>query len=120
MKFLVSIFLTAVLAYSLGLYMPWWSIALAACAVSVMLYQSPGFSALTGFLGIFLFWCIMSWIRSKANQDILAHRISLFILKKDQPVLLIMVTGLLGGLTGALGALTGSLARRAFFPLNKH
>jgi hypothetical protein len=116
MKFPISILLTALLAYAAGLYLPWWSTALSAFLVAVLIYQRPGWSALSGFLGVFLLWGILSWSRSSANNHILAHRISQFILKKDDPGLLIGVGSFLGALAGALGALTGSLGRRAFKP----
>jgi hypothetical protein len=117
MKFPVTILLTALLAYAAGLYMPWWSTALAAFLVALMIYQQPGWSTLAGFLGIFLIWGVLAWTRSGANGHILAHRMSQFILKKDDPNQLLGMTALIGAVTGALGALTGSLARRAFKPV---
>jgi hypothetical protein len=118
MKFPVTILLTALLAYAAGLYLPWWSTALSAFLVALLIYQRPGWAALSGFLGIFLLWGLMSWTLSSANGHILAHRMSKFILKKDDPGLLLGVTSLVGAITGALGGVTGSLARRAFKPVN--
>lgn len=116
MRFPVTILLTALLAFAAGLYMPWWSGALAALVVAAFVPQKIGWSVLAGALGLFLLWGLMPYFISKANGDILAHRMAQFILKKDDPGMLILVTALLGALSGALGALTGILGRRAFKP----
>lgn len=118
MRFPVTIVLTALLAFAAGLYMPWWSGALAALLVAAFVPQKIGWSVLAGALGMMLLWGILPYILSKANGDILAHRMAQFILKKDEPGMLILVGALLGALSGALGALTGILGRRAFKPLD--
>ena len=53
-KYIVSILLTALLSFVCGLYLPWWSIAVAAFAVSLLIRQRPLASFLSGFLGVFL------------------------------------------------------------------
>ena len=112
MKFLVSVLLTALLGFSLGLYFPWWTVALSGFAVHYFLFQKPLISFASGFLGIFILWGLITMMRSIANDHILAHRISLMILKKDNPNLLIALSALIGGLAGGMGALCGSLLRK--------
>lgn len=111
MKFLVSIFLIALVSFTFGLYLPWWSVAIAGFTVSFFLYQKPILAFIAGFVGIFLLWGGLILIRSISNDHILAHRISLFILKKDSPYLLIFISSAIGGITGGMGALCGSLLR---------
>ncbi len=111
MKFLISLLLTALLSFALSLFLPWWIIAVAAFIVAIFIYQHPGKAFLAAFLSLFLFWTIMAWYISSANEDILASKVSMVILKQDNPFLLILLTGLIGALVGGLGALTGSLAR---------
>jgi hypothetical protein len=112
MKFLASVFLMALVGFALGLYLPWWSVALAGFSISFFLYQKPVVALLTGFISIFLLWGLITIVRSQANDHILAHRVSILILQKDSPNLLILVTALIGGITGGMGALCGSLLRR--------
>jgi hypothetical protein len=112
MKFLVSVFLTALLAFAFGLYLPWWSIALAGFVISFLLFQKPMAAFIAGFAGIFLLWGILTATRSISNDHILAHRVSMLIIKKDSPYLLIVLSSIIGGLTGGMGALSGSLLRR--------
>ncbi|MDX2048048.1 MAG: hypothetical protein SFU87_14755 [Chitinophagaceae bacterium] len=112
MKFIVSVLLTALLAFAAGLYLPWWSIAIASFLVASVLYQKPLLSFLCGFTAIFLLWGILAWLRSAGNNHILAAKASLLILKTENPVLLILVTGLIGAVTGGLAAWSGTLFRR--------
>jgi hypothetical protein len=112
MKFIISVFLIALTGFALGLYLPWWSVAVAGFLVSVFLFQKPLLSFAAGFLGIFLLWGIITFIRSTSNDHILAHRVALLILKKDSPYLLMAVSALIGGLVAGMGALNGSLLRK--------
>jgi hypothetical protein len=110
-KFIVSLLLIALLSFTLCLYMPWWSIAIVAFAVSAIIYQKPYLSFVAGFLSLLLLWGGLAWYISAQNGDLLAHRISPLILSKDAPMTLIAVTALIGGLTAGFAALRGSLLR---------
>lgn len=108
MKFIVSILLTALLSFVCCLYLPWWSIAIAAFVVTAFIHQRAGKAFLTGFLGVFFLWATLAWYISSRNEHILAHKVSVLIIQTDNVSLLILVTALIGGIVGGLGALTGS------------
>lgn len=108
MKFIISILLVALLSFVSCLYLPWWSIAIAAFVVTAFIPQRPGKAFLTGFIGVFLLWGILAWQISSRNQHILAHKVSVAIIQSDNVALLIILTALVGGLIGGLGALAGS------------
>jgi hypothetical protein len=112
MKPVTATVLTALLSFGLGLYLPWWTVAVAAGLVALVLDVRPLAAFLCGFGGVFLLWGALAWLRSTGNDHILAHRMSEFILKQDNPRLLVLLTALSGGLTAGLGGLTGSLFRR--------
>lgn len=112
MKLIVSILLTALLSFALSLYLPWWVIAIAAFVVAAAIHQAPWKAFLSGFLALFLLWAIMAWWISSANNDILAGKVSMVVLNNDNPVLLMLLSGLIGGLVAGFAALSGSLARR--------
>jgi hypothetical protein len=112
MKLMVSIFLTALTGFALGLYLPWWSVAISGFIVCFFIYQKPIVAFITGFLGIFLLWGGIALLRSVSNDHILAHRISVFILDRDNPYLLILFSSIIGGVIAGMGALCGSLLRR--------
>jgi hypothetical protein len=112
MKFLVSIILIALLSLSACLYLPWWSIAIAAFIVSAAIPQKPAMAFLAGFVALFILWGALAWFISSNNDHLLAHRVSLLILKQDNPALLVTVTALIGALVAGLAALSGSFVRR--------
>lgn len=108
MKFIISLLLIIVLAFTSCLFFPWWSIALAAFIVSALIPQTPFKSFLAGFIALFLLWGVLSFWISHNNEHILAHRVSLLVFKMDNPILLIVITALLGGLVAGFAGLSGS------------
>ena len=112
MKFIISIFLIALLSFAACLYLPWWSIAITAFIVAALIPQSAGMSFLTGFLALFLLWGIVSFWISSSNEHILAHRVSLMILTIDNPYLLMVATAIIGGVVAGFAAMTASFLRK--------
>ncbi len=115
MKFIVSSIITAALAFAFGLFLPWWSIALAGMLTGFFIPQKLSLSFLSAFLGVFLFWGIMSFFMSYSNDHILAKRISMLVIKRNSPHLIILLTAFLGGITSGVSATTA----RAFAVLVK-
>jgi len=108
MKFAVSISLMMLMSFASCLFFPWWSIALTCFLVSVIIPQKKWTAFICGFVAIFLLWfCLCFWI-SFQNNNLLAHRISLLILKTDNPFLLITLSSFLGALVGGFASLTGA------------
>ncbi|MBC7889488.1 MAG: hypothetical protein H7Z13_16545 [Ferruginibacter sp.] len=112
MKFIVSIALIALLSLAACLYLPWWTIAIVAFLVAALVPQNPASSFFSGFIALFLLWGYLAWYLSSNNDHLLAHRISLLILKMDSPALLIVVTALIGALVAGFAALSGSYLRK--------
>ncbi len=112
MKFIISLLLTALLSFVACLYLPWWSIAIVAFIVAVLIPQSPGLSFLAGFLSLFLLWGSLSFWISNPNHHILAHKVSLLILKIDNPFLLMLATAIIGGIVAGFASLTSSFLRK--------
>ena len=108
MKFFISLILTALLSFALCLFLPWWSIAIAAFVVAAVIPQKPGKAFLTGFIAQFLLWGGLSFWSSNNNEHILAHKISMLMVKMDSPYLLIFVTALIAALVAGFAALAGS------------
>jgi hypothetical protein len=66
---------------------------------------------LSGFTALFLLWGALAWVISSNNNHLLAGKVAL-ILKMGNPILLIIVTALIGGLVAGFAALAGSFVRR--------
>jgi hypothetical protein len=108
MKFMLQLIAIALLAYILELFLPWYSIALAAFAIGFLLKSRANF--LAGFLAIGLVWFFAAWLLDHASSSDLADRVAL-IFPVKQKSLLFLVTALIGGLVGGFAALTGSLLK---------
>jgi hypothetical protein len=112
MKFFVSILVTGLLAFACGLYLPWWSVAVAAFIVSSIIYQSPIRAFFTGFCAVMLLWFGLILKINADNQNILADKISL-VMGMGGSFVLVILSCAIGAVVGGLGALTGSLLRKA-------
>lgn len=111
MKFIVSILLIAILSFALGLYLPWWSLALVAFIVAALIHQRAGKAFLSGFLGLFLLWGILAFIIDQNNQHLLSVKIAELLPLGGSSFLLILVTAFIGGLVAGLAAMAGSFLR---------
>ena len=94
------------------LFLPWWSIAIAAFLVAALIPQKPFKSFLTAFIALFLLWGGLSFWMSNNNDDVLAHKVSQLFLKMDSPVMLVLATALIGALVAGFAALAGSYVRK--------
>jgi hypothetical protein len=112
MKFLVSILLIALLSFAVGLYLPWWSLALVAFLVAALIHQKAGRAFLSGFLALFLLWGIMAFIIDQRNQHILSTKIATLLPLAGSYILLIFITALIGGLVAGFAAMAGSYLKR--------
>lgn len=116
-KYILSILVTALLAFVSGLYMPWWGIAVASFLVSAAIPQRPAFSFLSGFLGVFLLWEVLAWWIDNKNNGILSQKVSVLFGLGGSSVLLIVITSIIGALVAGFGALAGSYLRRLIYPV---
>ncbi len=112
MKFFISFILTILLSFAACLFLPWWSIAIAAFVVAALIPQKPFKSFITAFIGLFLLWGGLSFWLSNNNDHILAHKVSQLILKMDNPYVLVLATALIGALVAGFAALAGSYLRK--------
>ena len=108
MKFFISLFLIIILSLTACFFLPWWSIAPVSFIVAALIPQAPVRAFLCGFLALFLTWGVLAWYLSAANDHVLAHKISTVIISRNSPLLLILVTALVGAIVGGFAALAGS------------
>ncbi|MFL9484414.1 hypothetical protein ACI6Q2_16655 [Chitinophagaceae bacterium LWZ2-11] len=114
MKFVVSIILTALLSYAIGLFtsLPWYSFVFCSFITALAIHQKPMKAFFAGFLALFLLWGILAWIIDAANDSILSKKVAEILPLSGSSFLLIFVTALVGGLLAGCSALTGSYLRR--------
>lgn len=113
MKFIVAMLLTASLSFISGVYFPWWGIAIASFITALLVHQLPFKAFLAGFLGLFLLWGVLAFIINVKNESILSARMGALFGIGNNPILLILVTGIVGGLVAGCAALPASYLRRS-------
>jgi hypothetical protein len=103
----VRIAIIAVLASVFQFFYPWWTCAIVAFVVEATLGRGRiGF--FSGFYGVAIPWMILAAYIDRQNGSELTYRVlELFKLPRFAMVLII-VTGLLGGAIGGMASLAGS------------
>ncbi|MBK9380364.1 MAG: hypothetical protein IPN39_03465 [Chitinophagaceae bacterium] len=113
MKFITAIILTALLAFISGLlsFSPWWGFAVTSLFVALLVHQKAGKAFLAGFLGLFLLWGGLAWWIDMKNNGVLSQKIASVLPLGGNSILLIVVTGVAGGLVAGFAAMSGSYLR---------
>ena len=107
MKFIVSFLICPILAYTLGMLLPWWSVAIAGALTGFFVPQLRVLSFLSTFFGMFLFVGGLIFFISDANNHILAQKIGLLVLKDKNELLIIGASALISALVAGISAITG-------------
>ena len=112
MKFLLATILTALLSFIAGIYVPlWWSFALVALLVALLIHQRAGRAFFAGFLGLFILWFILIFWMDNGNDGVLSVKIASLLPLGGSKWTLIIVTAIIGGLIAGFAALSGSYLR---------
>ena len=111
MKFLVAVLLTALLAFISGIFLPWWGMAITSLLVAVLVHQKAGKAFLAGLLGVFLLWAGLAWWIDMKNNGVLSQKIAAVLPLGGNSLLLILLTGIAGGLVAGFAAMSGSFLR---------
>lgn len=109
MLFLIILVLSFICSY----FLPWWFAAVIAFAAALFVGKKPGKAFLSGFLAVFAAWVILALFKSIPNDNILATRVA-HLMQLPNWILLLIVTGIIGGLVGGMAALSGTLVRKSF------
>lgn len=114
MKFLVATALTSLLSFAIGLFtfLPWYSFVICAFIVALAIHQKPFKAFTAGFVAVFILWVILVVLIDNANEHILSTKVANILPLGGNYMMLIIVTGFVGGLLAGMGALTGSFLRK--------
>ena len=113
MLFLLILILSLILQF----FLPWWIIGLVAFGLAFWKANRAGQAFAAGFGAIFLLWIIMGLVNSIPNENLLANRVGemlLLPLNSFNWIIVLLVTGLIGGLVAGLSALAGFYTAAAF------
>lgn len=104
---LLNFLATILLAVILSLFFPWWSVMIAAFVTALFFSLQRAAVFFVPFLAIFLFWSLYACWLGISNDFILSKKIAILLPLGGQAFLLILVTGLIGGLAAGVAALFG-------------
>lgn len=114
-RLLPYILLTAVLCGIIQLFLPWWTLTLAAALVAI-LQKSPQKSAIFwgGFWGVALLWLAYIGFIELQSRAILSSKLANLLHLPPYPPVAWFIAALIGGISGGLGALSGYYLKRIF------
>ncbi len=115
MKYIVSILLSALLAYAVGIYgnLPWWSFVVTNFIIAFAIPIKPAQSFLAGALGVGSLWAGLAFGIDMSNNHILSTKVAKILPMGGSYLLLIFMTIAIGTLLGGLASLTGSFLRNS-------
>ncbi|WP_210518300.1 hypothetical protein [Hymenobacter terricola] len=108
--------LILVLASAAQLDFPWWSLAVVAFAIGLLMAPTGRVAFWAGFSGAGLSWILPAAWLSQQNDSLLAHRVAQLLPLGGSAIALLLVTGIVAGLVGGLAALAGAWLREALRP----
>ena len=118
MKLIIRLIIIGGLTYISSPFTAWWIcmvIAFTVCYIS----SSTGLNAfVTGFLGVGLVWMGHAWNLDVINQSSFSSAI-VNLFPVDDPIFLVFITGLVGGLAGGFAALSGTSFKQLFIKEKK-
>jgi hypothetical protein len=104
---ILNFVITLIIALLLSLYLPWWSIMVAGFVSALFFSLKKAAVFFVPFLAVFLFFVIYAYMLSSVNNFILAKKIAILLPLGGDPFVLILVTGLIGGLATGVAAMFG-------------
>lgn len=103
---------TLIIAVLLSFFLPWWSIMIAALISALLIPLKKGAVFFVPFLAIWCYWAVYCFLQSSANDFTLAKKISQLLQIGGNPYILIVVTGVIGGLAAGISAVFGKQLHR--------
>lgn len=104
---LINFIVTISIALILSQFLPWWSIMVAGFVSALFFSLKKAAVFVVPFLAIFIFWSVYAYLASSGNDFTLAKKIAVLLPLGGNPYVLILVTGLIGGLAAGVSALLG-------------
>lgn len=113
---MIFILLIALLSLLAQLVLPWWSVALVTFAFCFGRPMGGGRAFLYSFLGVGLVWLVYALLQHIQSGNILTSRVSEVMKLPANPVYLLVITPLLGGLVAGFSGLAGYWVRQTVLP----
>ncbi len=113
MKLIIRIILIGALTYLLSPFLTWWTGMGAAFLICALMPSTLLNAFVAGFLGVGLVWFGQAWVLDVANNsqftEVIIELLQVPLI--DEPFLLVLATGLIGGLSGGFAGTSGASLR---------
>ena len=103
----INFSITILLAILLSLFLPWLSVMVAAFLTSIFLSLKKSAVFFVPFLAIAILWMLHAFYLSNGNDFILAKKIAVLLPLNGNASLLILVTGIIGGIAAGFSGVFG-------------
>jgi hypothetical protein len=103
----INFIATIILALILSQFLPWWSVMLAAFITAIFFSLNRVVVFFVPFLAIALLWIVHSFWLGNANDFILGKKIATLLPLKGSVSLLILITGIIGGIAAGVAGIFG-------------
>ena len=104
---IINFIATIIFALLLSQFLPWWSVMLAAFITALMFSLKNSAVFFMPFLAVASLWMVQAFMLSSANDFILAKKIAILLPLDGNPYVLILVSGIIGGLAAGIAAIFG-------------
>lgn len=95
------------MAYVLSLFLPWWSIMVAGFIAGLFIGLKKSAVFFIPFLAVLVLWVVQAYILSSGNDFILGNKIARLLPLNGNVYLLLLVTGIIGGLAAGVASIFG-------------
>ncbi|PYF73958.1 hypothetical protein [Pedobacter nutrimenti] len=99
-------------SFLLQIVLPWWVVVVISFATCGLIGKTAKISLWAPFFAIFLLWIGMALFKSIPNHNVLAGRVAEMLGVKSW-ILVLLVTGILGGFVSAISGFCGYHFRKA-------
>lgn len=106
-KQLINFVVTIIIALLLSQFLPWWCIMISGFISAFFFSLEKTAVFYIPFLAIFCFWTVYAFILSSSNDFILAKKIAVLLPLGGNPYLLLVITGLVGGMAAGIAGVFG-------------
>lgn len=114
----INFIVTLVIAIVLSQFLPWWSIMIASFISSLLITLKKTAVFFVPFLAVALFWMVYSFMLSSSNDFIMAKKIAVLLPLQGNPYLLILVTGLIGGIVAGIAGILANQLKKVLSDTN--
>lgn len=110
-KMVKNIILLVAFVLITSYFLPWWSTAIVAFLWGLIINPNSKQGALILFFTLFFIWVGVALYLNLNNNELMSQRMA-EILKVGSPWVLILITGMIGGLVGLLPGMAGIFLRK--------